>query len=166
MELDRIDARLLALLQKNARLSNKELAAKVDLAPSSCLERVRRLVEHKVITGFHAELAPAAVGVGLQATISVRLTRHSREIVHRFRAHVLTIPEVRAFYHVAGATDFMIHVAVRDADHLRDLALTAFTTRPEVDHIETSLIFEYQRVAALPIYTDDAQSPSRASRTK
>jgi DNA-binding Lrp family transcriptional regulator len=151
-EIDRTDARILALLQKNARLSNKELAARIGLAPSSCLERVRRLVERGVITGFHAEVAAAHVGVGLQAIISVRLARHSRDMVRSFRTHVLTIPEVRAIYHIAGVTDFMIHVAVRDADHLRDLALTAFTTRREVDHIETSLIFEYQRVAEMPLY--------------
>jgi DNA-binding Lrp family transcriptional regulator len=152
MELDRIDKKILTLLQKNARFSNKELAAKIGLAPSSCLERVRRLIEEHVITGFHADIAPSAAGVGLEAMISVRLTRHSRKIVHDFRAHVLTIPEVRAIYHVAGATDFMLHVAVRDANHLRDLALTAFTTRPEVNQIETSLIFEYQRVAEMPLY--------------
>ncbi len=144
-ELDRIDFALIGLLQKNARLSNKELAAQVGLAPSSCLERVRRLIADRAITGFHAEVNPATLGVTLQAMISVRLRRHSRAMVDTFRQHVQSIPELIAFYHVAGATDFLVHVGVRDAEHLRTLTLTTFTTRREVDHIETSLVFEYKR---------------------
>lgn len=143
-KLDRIDYALIALLQKNARLSNKELAARVGLAPSSCLERVRKLVTSGTITGFHADLDPATVGITLQAMISVRLRRHSHAMVNAFRQHVLTIPEVIAVYHVAGATDFLVHVGVRDAEHLRTLTMTTFTTRREVDHIETSLVFEHQ----------------------
>jgi DNA-binding Lrp family transcriptional regulator len=142
-QLDRIDFALVRVLQQDARISNKALAARIKLSESACLARVRRLVERGVITGFHATVAPAALGIGLQAMVAVRLTRHSREHFSRFRTHVLLLPEVVAIYHVAGATDFLVHVAVRDADHLREVELDAFTTRPEVQHLETSLIFEY-----------------------
>ncbi|HBL26823.1 MAG TPA: ArsR family transcriptional regulator [Acidobacteria bacterium] len=151
-ELDRIDGEILAALQKNARLSNKELAARLHIAQSTCLERVRRMVEEGVLRGFHARLDPEAVGIGLQALVSVRLTRHSRELVEAFRAHALAVPEVVALYHVGGADDFLLHVAVRDTEHLRELALTAFTERPEVAHMETALVFEHVGKAALPIY--------------
>ena len=60
--------------------------------------------------------------------------------------------EVMAVYHVTGATDFLIHVAVRDAEHLRDLAMTAFTAREEVSHIETELIFEHVSCQELPSF--------------
>jgi DNA-binding Lrp family transcriptional regulator len=79
--IDRIDGRILDELQKNARLSNKELAGRVGLAPSSCLERVRRLRRDGVPRGFHAEVDPGALGIGLQALIAVRLARHSRDLV-------------------------------------------------------------------------------------
>lgn len=148
--LDRIDFAILSALQKNARISNKELAAQVGLAPSSCLERVRRLAADGVLRGSHAEVDPKALGVGLQAMIAVRLSRHSRELVEAFREHALGLPEVLALYHLAGANDFLVHVAVRDSDGLRDLALTAFTTRPEVAHLETALIFEHARGSELP----------------
>ena len=59
-----------------------------------------------------------------------------------------------AFYHVAVANDFQVHVAVRDSDHLRDFALDAFTRRPEVAHIETALIFEFRRSPEVPIYAE------------
>jgi DNA-binding Lrp family transcriptional regulator len=152
MDLDRIDFALLRLLRKNARLPNKDLAQKVGIAPSTALERVRRLRQSRAILGYHAEIAPAAVGIGLQAMVSVRLARHSRELVDSFHDHVMQLPEVLAFYHVAGVDDFLVHVGVRDSGHLRDFALTAFTERPEVSHIETRLIFEFRRNPDLPIF--------------
>ncbi len=141
--LDRIDSALVALLRNNARLSNKELAAHLSIAPSTCWERVKRLIDSGVIKGFHAEVEPKAKGIHLQAMIAVRLRQHSKTMVESFRNHAISIPEVIACYHVAGSEDFLVHVGVRDADHLRDLTMTSFTTRSEVDHIQTSLVFEY-----------------------
>jgi DNA-binding Lrp family transcriptional regulator len=154
-DLDQADIAILATLKKNARISNKDLAERVGLAPSTCLERVKRLVEMGAIQGFHADIDLGMLGFGLQAMIAVRLRRHSREVVTSFREYVLALTEVRAVYHVAGADDFLVHVAVRDADHLRDLAMDAFTTRREVSHIETRLIFEHLPIRRLPIADGD-----------
>lgn len=151
MELDRIDVELVRLLRKNARLPNKELAARVGVAPSTALERVRRLREARVLLGFHAEVAPDAVGIGLQAMVAVRLARHSREQVEAFQTHLGTLPEVLSVYHVAGADDFLVHVGVRDSAHLRDFAMGALTSRPEVAHLHTHLIFDFRRATELPI---------------
>ncbi len=149
-KLDRTDCEILDILQKDARLSNKELAARVGLAPSSCLARVQRLRTTGILKGAHAEVEPGALGIALQALIAVQLRQHSRAQVKAFWKHVLGLPEVLAVYHVAGAADFQVHVAVRDAHHLRDLALDAFTTRTEVAHIQTSLIFEWVKKPGLP----------------
>jgi len=154
-DLDASDVAILATLKKNARISNKDLAETVGLAPSTCLERVRRLVDLGAIHGFHADVDLGLLGFGLQAMIAVRLQRHSRELVDSFREYVLGLAEVRAIYHVAGADDYLVHVAARDADHLRDLALDAFTTRREVAHIETRLIFEHVPIRRLPIADGD-----------
>ena len=162
--LDRIDFDIVAALQNDARLSNKELAARVGLAPSSCLERVRRLVRDRVLLGFHAEVDPRALGVGLQALVLVRLSRHSRRQVESFRRHALGLPECVALYHVAGQHDFLLHMAVRDADHLRDLALDAFTTRPEVAQLETHLIFERADKGGLPLLARPAPDPRPSGR--
>lgn len=153
--LDRIDSDILAALQNNARLSNKQLAARIGLAPSSCLERVRRLEARETIRGAHAEIDPDALGIRLQAMIGVRLRQHSSDQVRSFQTEMLRHPEVIAAYYLAGATDFMVHVAVRDAAQLRDFALEALTTRPEVARVETSLIFDYARDPELPNYNRD-----------
>lgn len=150
MNLDRIDLEILAALQEDGRLSNKELAAHVDLAPSTCLERVRKLHEEGILEGYHAQVDPKSLGIRLQAMIAVRLQKHSRDLVDEFRGYVLSLPEVLSTFHVAGEHDFLIHVAVRDAEHLRDLALDRFTTRSEVAQLETSLIFEHARNWRLP----------------
>lgn len=146
-DLDRIDRELLRALQQNARLANKELAARVGLAESSCHERVKRLVASGVLRGFHAEVEPRALGVGLQALVAVKLQRHTSSAVTSFREAVLAHGETVALFHVAGANDFLVHVAVRDSDALRDFILRAFTARPEVGHVETSLIYEHARNA-------------------
>lgn len=160
-ELDRTDLTILDALRKDARLSNKELAARAGLAPSSCLQRVRRLEQRGVIRGYHAEVDPGALGVGMQAMVAIRLSRHSRSLVDSFREHVLGTPEVRAIYHVAGASDFLLHVAVRDADHLRELVLGTLTVRPEVAHVETALIFELVVNRELPVHGSGASVTSR-----
>ncbi len=151
-ELDRIDREILAALQKNARLPNKELAERLGIAQSTCLERVRRMVEEGILRGFHAWVDPKEVGIGLQAIVAIRLSRHSRDLVEAFRAHALSVPEVVAVYHTSGANDFLLHVAVRDAEHLREMALTAFTERPEVAHMETALLFEHVAKPLWPVY--------------
>ena len=152
MELDRIDNEILAQLQKNARLPNKELAARLGLAPSTCLERVRRLGAAGVFQSFTARVDPKVLGIGLQAMIALRLSRHDRNMVLAFRAHALAQPEVVRVYHMAGRNDFLLHVAVRDTEHLREIALSAFSTREEVVHMETSLSYETVESPALPSY--------------
>jgi len=154
MGLDRIDCEIIGLLRKNARISNKDLSERVGLAASTCLDRVRRLRVGGVLTGFHAEVDPGSIGIALQAMVAVRLDRHSRPAVEAFRRRMLAREEVLAVYHVAGANDFLVHLAARDATHLRQLTMEAFTESPEVAHIETGLIFDYARSANLPVYLD------------
>lgn len=156
--IDRIDRQILALLQNDARISNKELAAKVGLAPSSCLTRVRRLEAAGAIRGYHADVDPKVYGATLEALIAVRLEKHARNSIAAFERHVETLAEVRGAFHVTGANDYLVHVAVRDADHLRHFALSAFATRPEVAHLETSLIF-YNRNN--PRFSLEEHSPAR-----
>jgi DNA-binding Lrp family transcriptional regulator len=161
-DLDRIDYRILALLQNNARLSNKELAAAVDLAPSSCLSRVQRLKDAGVLLGFHAQVAPEALGIGVQAMVAVRMRQHNRNHVKTFMKHLRAVPEIREVFYVTGAHDFLVHVVARDMGHLKDLALDVFTNRPEVAHIETSLVYEYLSNPVTPALTP--QAPKAGTR--
>lgn len=148
--LDQIDFAILDALQNDARLSNKELAARVHLAPSSCLERVRRLRATGALGPARTEVSDEALGIGAQALIAVQLTQHSREVVDTFLDDVDEVAEVIATFHVSGEHDFLLHVVVADTDHLRDLLLDRFTTRPEVARVQTHILFSHRRKACRP----------------
>ena len=172
MTIDRIDFAILAALQNNARLSNKELAAQIGLAPSSCLERVRALTRSGVLQGSHAEVSSAAMGIGLEALVAIRLVKHSREAFRRLYAHLRSLPEVLCVFHITGVNDLQVHVAVRDIHHLRGLIVERFAIRPEVDHCETAVIYELHRTHQWPCYTrmdgydDRSATAVRPSRTR
>ena len=153
-ELDRTDRRLVQLLSEDARRSNKELAAAVGIAPSTCSERVQRLRDEGVFRGFHADVEPEVMGIGLQALVVVRLRRHAEDDVQRCWIHAEAMPETIGVYHLSGANDFLCHVVVKDPEHLRRVAVSGFTTLPEVAHIETSLIFEHRSKPTLPDLID------------
>jgi DNA-binding Lrp family transcriptional regulator len=150
--MDRIDFEIIRHLQNNGRISNKSLAAKVNLAPSSCFERVKQLYAEGIIGGVHADVNPKAMGIELEAMYFVGLNKHSRDLVENFQREIELMPEVRSVYLVSGQFDFLIHVAVKDTEHLRNLALDYFTVHPEVTRIETVLIFDHKRNFELPNY--------------
>lgn len=147
--LDRTDRLLVAELQKNARISNKKLAAAAGIAPSTCLDRVRALRTRGVITGYHAEVDPAALGRPIQAMIGIRVRQHSRDRVDGFRDFALRLPETISVFNVSGAEDFLVHVAVETTDALRDLLIDRIASKPEVVRVETHLIFQQARRPAI-----------------
>ena len=152
--LDRIDVGIITALQNDGRLSNKELASHVGLAPSSCLERVRRLRQRGVLGGVHTRVDAGMVGVGLQAMIAIRLGDHSRPAVERFVAQVPALTEVVAVFNLGGQNDYLLHVMVRNTEHLRDFVLEGLASRPEVSYYETSLLFQEIREGGVPCYLD------------
>ena len=148
--LDETDHTILGLLQEDARISMKQIAAAVNLSPSSVYSRVKQLRDAGVILGVHAEVDPDALGVGLEALFLIELTKHKRATVDDFLAYTMTIPEVRAAYLITGRHDLVVHVCVHDTAELKDLALDHFTSRPAVTRIETAIIFESHRQHRLP----------------
>ncbi len=136
-------------------MSNKELAAQVGLAPSTCFERVRRLEEAGIFLGYHAAVDLKKLGSTLQAMVAVKLSKHGASVVASFTRHMLSLPEVREVYHVAGANDFMLHIVVKDSDHLRMLVMKDISSRDDIAHVETALIFEYSRNDLLPFEMGD-----------
>ncbi len=126
----------------------------VGLAPSSCHERFKKLCSDGIITGFHATINPAEYGASLEAMVHVRLAKHARGEVDAFFEHLHSLPEAISFFHITGEFDYLVHLAVRDANHLRDLALDAFTTRSEVAQIQTSLVFTAKTKAQRPCFIE------------
>ena len=153
--LDRIDFEIIRLLQNNARLANKQIAAAVRLAPSTCHERIKHLQTSGVIRGAHAEIDLQAVGLNLEALAFIKLAKYERAVIDRFMSEIESIPEVRRVFLVSGRHDVIVHVAVKDIDHLRNLGFDHFTNRPEVVNIETSIVFDSRAKNELPIPFED-----------
>ncbi|MFI0453378.1 Lrp/AsnC family transcriptional regulator [Actinomadura sp. 6N118] len=143
--MDELDAALVEELQRDGRQTNRELAERLGIAPSTCLERVRALRKRGVITGFHAEVDMAQLGRPLQALINVRLHPKVREAVEGFREYVTELPETLAIFVVSGGDDFIIQVAVRDAGHLRDFVLDHVARHRNIADVRTSLVYDHIR---------------------
>ena len=149
-KLDAIDLRILTILYNDADITNKELAAQIGIAPSTCLERVKRLKNNGVIKNAFIEVNLKNIGGNIEAIAAIRLQPYSEDIVNNLRDDLLKLPEIISLYHMGGNFDYFIHMSVRDSEHLRQFVFNAITSRDEVTNVETSLIFEHSRSSILP----------------
>jgi DNA-binding Lrp family transcriptional regulator len=146
--IDEVDRRILTALHADARISNSALADVVGIAPSTCHGRVRRLQELGVIRGFYTDVDPAAIGRPLQAMISVSLQSNARGKIRSFIREIRQLPQVIDVYFLAGADDYILHVAARDTEDLRSFVVENLNADPDVAGTQTSLIFEHLRGGA------------------
>ncbi len=153
-KIDAVDLKILKAMYRDSRLSNKDLAEKLDIAPSTSLERVRRLHQENILQNYNAEVDFKSLGINLQAMASVSLDSHTPDTINSFRDDTLKLREVISLFHMGGENDFLVHIAVSDVEHLRNLIYDAFTSRNEVRHVETALVYEHCRSDRLP-YSDD-----------
>jgi DNA-binding Lrp family transcriptional regulator len=142
IELSTVDLAIIRALQHDARITNKDLAARVGIAPSTCLDRVARLRVEGVITGYRIQVDPAMLGRPLQAMLYIQLRPHRRPLVDTFVAHLLALPETRAVYHLTGPDDFLVHVAAADVEALQRFVLDELTAREQVVRVHTNLVFQ------------------------
>src|SRR6201998_3842100 len=146
--LDAVDRRILSMLHGDARITNNALAEAVGIAPSTCHGRVRRVVDPGVIRGFYTDIDPVAVGLPLQAMISVNLQSNARGKIRSFIQQIRSKRQVMDVYFLAGADDFILHVAARDTEDLRSFVVENLNADADVAGTQTSLIFEHLRGAA------------------
>ena len=164
--LDRIDFEILRLLQKNAWMPNKQIAAAVKLAPSSCHERIRNLRAGGVIRSAHTRVDPRAVGLGLEALAFIKLAKYERAVINQFMDEMASIPEVRSVFLVNGRYDVILHIIVKDVDHLRNLGLDRITSQPVVVNIETSIVYDSRSKYELPLVLEGAEAETKGTSQK
>lgn len=148
--LDRIDRRILHILQHDGRISNVDLARQVHLSPTPCLERVRRLEREGYILGYHARLNPERLEASLMLLVEVRL-RNTAEAFREFREAVLAIPEVLECHLVAGNFDYLLKLRVADIQAYRLTLSERLTTIPAVAQVHSYVVMEsVKESTALP----------------
>lgn len=140
-ELDAKDWQILRELQRDGRVTNQDLASRVNLSPSPCLRRVRLLEERGAITGYGARVDPRTCGLKVTAFIRITLARHDREAVGRFEARVQDIEEILDCYLLTGEADYQLRVLVTDLDSYEDFVRNRLHLIPGIASISTSLVF-------------------------
>ncbi len=150
--LDRTDLALLAILQREGRLANAELAERVSLSASACLRRVQRLEQAGVLAGYGAILDPARLGLGLQAFVRVQLARHDAEAIAAFTGRVNAWDEVVACHALTGDMDYLLHVVVQDLEHFSRFLLDHLLNASGVADVNSSFVLRTVKQArALPL---------------
>ena len=141
--LDELDTAILRELQRDARRTNRDIAAAVGVAPTTALDRTRALRERGVIRGARLVVDLAALGRPLQALIAVRIRPPSRPVIEGFRDWVARLPEVLGVFVTTGTEDFLVHVAVADDQRLYAFVIDRLTQRREVADVRTAVVYEH-----------------------
>jgi Lrp/AsnC family transcriptional regulator, leucine-responsive regulatory protein len=156
MELDRIDLKILRLLQEDGRRTNVEVADEVALSASPCLRRIKKLEERNVIRGYRAIIDRDAVGLGLTVMVEIKVGRHSQKNASELQAALAAIPEVVACHMISGAADFIAEVVVKDLKAYEKLLSDKLLVLDMIEDIRSN--FSLRRIKSdtpLPLSVED-----------
>lgn len=149
VSIDDTDRAILAILQQNARTSNAEIARRVGLAPSAIFQRIRKLEDQGVISGYTASVNPRALGFGLVAFVMLKTGEQARTV--DTSGLLCALPEVQEVHRVVGEDCFFVKVRVRDTDHLGHLLEEHIQTIPSVATTRTTIVVKTAKeTRALP----------------
>ena len=141
-ELDRIDNKILSILQENARIPITELAEKVGLSVTPCGERVKNLEKEGVILGYHARLDPHALGLGLLVFVELKLSTKSGAIFGKFKQEILKLPSVLECHLVSGDFDYLIKARIAQMTDYRTLLGDILLTLPGAQESRSYIVME------------------------
>lgn len=144
-DLDELDTAILLELQKDARRTNRDVAAAVGVSPTTALDRTRALRDRGVIRGALLDVDLAKIGRPVQALIAVRIRPPKRTVLEAFRDWAASLPETVGVFIVTGHEDFLLHVAVPGNEDLYTFVIDRLTQRPEVADVRTSVVYQHIR---------------------
>lgn len=155
MQLDRIDARILEIVQKNNRLNSDVIGDMVGLSATACQRRLKRLRAEKVIEADVAIVAPKAAGRPIQMFVLVALERERADIIDRFKRSIRSTPEVINGFYVTGDTDFLLYISAKDMEDYERFTRNFFYENPDIKGFTTMVVMDRVKVGfALPIDVD------------
>ena len=120
-DLDRIDLKILDILQREGRISVTELAERVSLSATPCSDRVKRMEREGVITGYHARVNPAALGKNLLVFLEIKLAAKSGDVFDKVKQELLYVPEVMECHLVSGEFDYLVKARLSEMNEYRRL---------------------------------------------
>jgi Lrp/AsnC family leucine-responsive transcriptional regulator len=152
MPIDRVDRRMLEVLQSEGRISNVALAERLHLSPSPCLRRHKALEEQGVIAGYRAVLDREAIGLALTVFVELKVEGHTEAKARAIEEAVATMPEVVSCHLVSGDADFLLEVVVPDLRAYEQLMLGSLLNLPSISALRSNIaIREVKRSSPLPL---------------
>lgn len=152
MKLDHYDRKILALLQQNARITTKEVAAELGLSVTPAYERVKRLERQGFIKQYVALIDSHMVGKQLTVMATVSLKEHSREYLNRFVEQINPLPEVMECYYVAGSFDYIVKVVVSNMEDYQHFLVNKLAAIENIGHVQSYFVMtEIKHSTALPL---------------
>lgn len=140
--LDRIDLKIIEILQQEGKITNLQLSQRIGLSPAPTLERVRKLERNRIIEGYHAKVNEEALGLGISAIIQVRLHYQKENVDQILITNVGTIPEIVECYQLLGTTDYLIKVVVQDIKALDRLITGKLSKIEGVGNLQTLVVLK------------------------
>jgi Lrp/AsnC family transcriptional regulator, leucine-responsive regulatory protein len=152
-KLDKIDRKILEILQSNAKITNAQLSKDIGLSPAPTLERVKKLEASGIIKSYHAKLDTDKIGLGVSTFVMVTLLGHNKENIDAFLKQIYKIEEVIECHHITGSGDFILKVIAQDIAAYQKLMLEKVSDIKEVDSLQSMVIlstFKDSKVMPLP----------------
>ncbi len=152
--MDTIDRKLVSLLQRNSKLTMKELSLELSLSITPIYDRLRRLEQQGIITGYHAHVDEKKMGFGLEVFCSVTLESHKADFLHQFEADIKKFDEVLECYHLAGSFDFLLKVLVRNMDDYGDFVNKKLARLDNIGLVNSYMVLnKIKQTRVLPLNT-------------
>lgn len=152
-DLDRLDVRILELLQDNAALANAEIADRVGLSPNACWRRTRRLEERGIIRCRVALLSQEKLDLNVTVFVGIKTNEHNDKWLKTFAEGVKAIPEVVEFYRMSGETDYMLKIVARDIADYDRVYKKLIAVAPLSDVSSSFAMERIKSSTAIPLYT-------------
>ena len=140
LKLDKLDLKILKLLQENGKISNLQLSSEIGLSPAPTLERVKKLENANIIKSYHASVNEAVLGLGVKAFIQISLVRQIDNVMSKFNEHISEIDEVVECFQVTGNFDYLLKVFVKDIPAFEKLIGEKLSKVEEIRQMQTTVI--------------------------
>lgn len=140
IELDKIDLKLLELLQQNGKITTKEIAQRVHLSPTPVYERIKRLEKDGIVKKYVALVNAEKVGKGLIVFCDITLKEHTKDIGHQFVQEIMSLKYVSECYNISGDYDFRLKVMVRDMKHYQEFVLNDLGTIKNIGSAHSTFV--------------------------
>lgn len=152
MKLDAIDKKILQHLQKDSKITNKELSNSLDLSVTAIFERIKRLERNEVISKYVALLNPEHVDKSFMVLTQIKLVQHTKNNVMKFEAEVIKLVEVLECYHVSGEYDYILKILVKDMEAYREFMLSKLTNLEHIGSTQSTFIISpVKSTTAIPM---------------